>query len=83
MFFFHVDGGPPDELGSVHSSTMRAKCEAARYAGQLLCDTADTCWETASFNMTVTDEKGLALFMLSISGFDAPAIRNFPEHRSP
>jgi hypothetical protein len=82
-FYFNVEGGEPDEFGSFHPCVTHAKCEAVRFAGRLLCDCADTYWDTAALNMTVTDEKGLALFMLSISGFDAPAIRNFPDHRSP
>lgn len=74
-FFFHVEGGP-DDLGLELPSVAHAKCEAARYAGHLLCDAADTFWETSELTMRVANEAGLVLFTVTISGTDAPAIRN-------
>lgn len=74
-YFFQVEGSPPDDQGTMLASVIDAKCEAARYAGRLLCKEADSFWVDASFTMTVMDEKGLTLFLLSITGIDAPAIQ--------
>lgn len=74
-FFFHVEGGP-DDLGLELPSVAHAKCEAARYAGHLLCDAAECFWDNAEFDMRVANEEGLVLFTITISGTDAPAIRN-------
>jgi hypothetical protein len=76
-FFFHVEGSP-DNLGLELPSIAQAKCEAARYAGHLLCDAADSFWATAEFNMQVANETGLVLFTITISGTDAPVIRHEP-----
>ena len=76
-FYFHVEGSP-DNLGLELPSIAQAKCEAARYAGHLLCDAADSFWETAELTMRVANESGLVLFTVTISGTDAPAIRHEP-----
>ena len=83
-FYFHVEGWAPDQAGTELESIIEAKCEAARYAGRLLCEEASQFWENASFTMTVTDTTGLTLFMLTISGIDAPAIQvvELPPHPS-
>lgn len=73
-FFFHV-AGRPDETGTELPSIAAAKCEAVRYAGKLICDEADTFWDSAEFGLIVTDETGLVLFTLTLSGLEAPAIR--------
>jgi hypothetical protein len=51
-----------------------AKCAAVRYAGEILCDAADTFWNAAQWKLTVTDEAGLTLFTLELVGTDAPAL---------
>jgi uncharacterized protein DUF6894 len=76
-FFFRVEG-VPDATDVDLPSVAQAKCEAARYAAKLLADAADTFWETGELSVVVTDEAGLTLFALSISGTDAPAIRITP-----
>lgn len=76
-FFFHTnnpDSGH-DATGIEFDSVASAKCEAVRYAGRLLCDTADQFWNSADFEMTVTDEKGLILFTMRLVGTEAPALR--------
>jgi hypothetical protein len=77
MFVFQLDGSEEATRTELPSVTA-AKCEAARYAAQLLCDVADTFWVDAEMTVTVSDEKGLILFTLTISGTDAPAIRISP-----
>ena len=76
-FYFQVEG-PQDDLGMDLPSIAAAKCHAARYAGALLCDAADSFWASAELTMKVTDETGLTLFTLTVTGTDAPAIRNEP-----
>ena len=73
-FYFHVEGRP-DEEGTELPSVPAAKCEAVRYAGRLICDEAERFWDSAEFGLIVTDEKGLILFSLTLSGTEAPAIR--------
>jgi len=77
-FFFQVDG-LPDDLRMDLPDTATAKCEAVRYAGRLICEEADRFWDKADFTMTVTDEAGLVLFSLILSGVDAPVIRVGPQ----
>ena len=55
-----------------------AKCEAVRYAGRLICEQANSFWDKGDFTMSVTDETGLILFSLVLSGVDAPIIRVDP-----
>jgi hypothetical protein len=73
-FYFQVDG-PPDNLGMDLPNVAAAKCAAVRYAGQLICEEADSFWDKADFTMTVTDEADLTLFSLVLTGIDAPAIQ--------
>jgi carbohydrate-selective porin OprB len=76
-YFFYTNN--PDAPGSPEGwdfkSVAIAKCEAVRFAGQLLCDSAESFWDGADFEMTVTDEKGLILFTMRLVGTEAPAIR--------
>ena len=76
-YFFHTNS-PEDRgeaAGMEFESLHAAKCEAVRYAGQLLCDAAAHFWDNADFEMTVADEKGLILFTMRVVGTEAPAIR--------
>ena len=57
-------------------TVAEAKCEAARYAGSLLCDRAGDYWDGRDFSIRVSDESGLTLFTLQIVGIDAPAIQH-------
>lgn len=71
-YFFHVEGHP-DDLGMELPTIARAKCEAVRYAGQLICDQAEDFWDAREFTLTVSDESGLTLFSLVLVGTEAPA----------
>jgi hypothetical protein len=77
-FVFQIDGDP-EKLRIDLPSIAAAKSQAARYAGGLLCDAAETFWEGTGINLTVSDDSGMTLFALSISGTDAPVIRVFPK----
>jgi len=53
-----------------------AKCEAVKYAGQLICDKSFQLRDKYHWEMRVADEYGLILFTLLFSVYDAPAIAN-------
>ena len=81
-FYFQVEGSTPDAGGVEIPTVTEAKCEAARFAGRMLCDEAEQFWEKgSSTTVTVSDEKGLTLFMVAISGIEAPAIRTAPSKK--
>jgi hypothetical protein len=73
-FFFHVEDGP-DDLGVELPSLAAAKCQAVRYAAEVLSDSAQTFWDKPSLKMWVADEQGLVLFSIDVVGNDAPIIR--------
>jgi len=72
-FYFSVCG-ERDDHGYELPSLAAAKCEAVRYAGKLICDSADRFWDSADLTMEVSDETELVLFRLSFCGVDAPVI---------
>lgn len=80
-FYFHVDGRP-DDLGVDLSDVAAAKCEAVRYAGNVICEGADRFCDSGDFSMSVTNESGLILFTLSLAGTDAPVIQSYPTIRA-
>jgi hypothetical protein len=75
-FYFNISDQPPDTDGREFETVSQAKCEAVKYAGELMCDAASTFWNSGDFIMTVTDDKGLALFSLHLIGTDSPALRS-------
>ncbi len=72
-FFFHLDHAQDGE-GRELETIADAKCEAVRYACNFVCAAADRFWDTGEFNLRATDDKGLVLFTLVLSGTEAPAI---------
>ena len=68
-FLFHV-GGAKDHEGVKLPSLAAAKTAAARYAGELLCETADHFWDTGEVTMIVADQEGLGLFSLGLARND-------------
>lgn len=71
-YTFDVEGGPSATVEL--PSLADAKCEAVRYAGRLMCDSADSFWDARDFQMIVSNDEGLALFSLHMIGTDAPSI---------
>ena len=72
IFYFHTADGMSVEAEC--ANVQAAKCEAARYAGRIICDEAEKFWETSDFFLAVSDEHGLMLFTLEAFGHDAPAL---------
>ena len=77
LFYFAVDcaEGANEPVSTNLPSLAEAKCEAVRFAGELICDRATEFWDTRDLAITVTDETGLTLFSLHFSAVEAPAIR--------
>ena len=69
-FYFHTADGisAEQELPTVAA----AKCEAARYAGAVICDEAEKFWLSNEFFLAVSDEHGRMVFTLEAFGHDAP-----------
>jgi hypothetical protein len=67
VFHFHVEDGvsEPDEDGADLPDVASARREAARLAGQLLCDEPELVWRSeGEWRLVVTDEGGRTLFTL-------------------
>jgi hypothetical protein len=58
------------------SNTDEARVEAARRIGLLLHHHAGQLWTDEEWQMDVTDDKGLILFVINISAMKSPAISN-------
>jgi hypothetical protein len=63
-FYFHTNHpaelSMQDDQGVEFSSVHAAKCAAVKYAGQLLADVGEHFWDTADFELMVTDETALS-----------------------
>jgi hypothetical protein len=73
-FIFTVQGRSNSEEVEL-PTVAAAKCEALHYASKIVCEEPTQFWNSGEFQMTVSDEKRLILFALTISGFESPAIR--------
>jgi hypothetical protein len=78
-FFFHTNNraerSVQDDVGMDFPSVHEAKCAAVKYAAQLLSDSTEHFWDSADFELTITDQKGLILFSMRVVGIEAPAVR--------
>jgi hypothetical protein len=78
-FYFHTnhpsESVAQDDEGFEFPTVHEAKCEAVKFAGQLLADAAEHFWDEGDFELTVTDDTGLVLFAMRVVGIEAPAIR--------
>jgi hypothetical protein len=72
-YFFHTEHQPEPEC-RVLESLAEAKCEAVKLAGRTICDGADVFWDAMDWRMTVANEAGLTLFMLTFFGTEAAAL---------
>lgn len=85
-FFFHTNHPAEltvqDDEGLNFANIHEARTAAVKYAGQLLSDIAEKFWDTADFDLTVTDARGLILFSMRVVGVEAPAVRNWDRSAS-
>ena len=69
-YFFSVREGRdiPDEEGLVLEGPEEARAQAVTAAGEALRDLDGRFWQTAEWQMRVTDEEGVTLCTLRFSG---------------
>jgi hypothetical protein len=82
-YFFNVTDGHnmSDEDGHDLPDLKTARCEAVKYAGALICDSASDFWTAGEWEMRVSDDRGLTLFTLVFAGYDAAAVQGFSAPR--
>jgi hypothetical protein len=77
LYFFDVDDGSehsPDIEGVDLPNLRAAQVEATALAGEMLRDRQHEFWDVRSWTMTVTDEQGATLLVISVDGVAAPAV---------
>lgn len=77
-FHFNTSNGRThrDIEGEELSSLSSARVEAVKLLAELLREQAEDFWATSNFDLTVTDDRGLTLFALTVNGVIAPAGRS-------
>lgn len=76
-YFFHAEDGVrcTDEDGLELPGPDAAKAAALKMLGEMLKGKAAEFWTSGSFRLTVTNDVGLILYHLDLSGVEAPAAR--------
>lgn len=69
QFFFRMADAPIAE--SHLPDVEQAKCEAARFVGQIIHDEAKTFWTRGDLFLAVSDAKGSVLFTMEVIGHDS------------
>lgn len=74
-YHFNVvnDAPLPDREGIDLPDLRTAQIEAVQFSAQSLSELAETFWDTEEWKLNVTDDDGLILFHLHITGMQAPA----------
>lgn len=82
-FHFHTQDGRVchDEDGTELPSIHAARLEAIRISADMLRMQEESFWETETWQMTVTDETGLVLFVIDVTAHMSPALRNVIRRR--
>jgi hypothetical protein len=62
-----------DKLSVEKDSRKAIRVELARFVGELLKDHADQIWVDESWQIDVTDDAGLILYVMSIDAAKTPA----------
>lgn len=75
-YFFHIDDGQPfrDADGTVLPDVEAARVEATRVLAHHLKDHPRQLWHDGVLTVTVQDQAGLTLFMVTVSGHEAAAM---------
>jgi hypothetical protein len=75
LFFFHIDDGGPDEeqLSLTLPDLLAARNEATRFAGEMLRDQPAALWRAKAWTVTVSDETGATLFVVTLEARDRSA----------
>ena len=74
-YFFHMNHGVGfDPEGTELPDVAAAQTTAMKLVGQCLIDHAETFWDDPECTLTVTDEKKLTLFTVTVLGTRSPSI---------
>ncbi len=75
-FHFNILGDTPDPdlEGTEFPDIETAKCEARRYAGTRLSDSAFIADPDDEWRIEITDPTGLVLFRIDVTTMNAPVI---------
>jgi hypothetical protein len=73
-FYFHTEDGRTcrDDIGTELPDLRSARNEAVVVLAQLIRADPDEFWRDGAFRLTVTDQVGLVLFALDLSGVRSP-----------
>ena len=76
-FHFNLTDGvaDPDVEGFELPDLATARLSAVRFMGQWLIDNSADFWSDGERLLTVTDDRGLSLFTLRVSGHPAPVLQ--------
>ena len=72
LFFFHIDDGGPAEQGLSLAlpDLLTARNEATRFAGEILRDQPAALRQARARTVTVSDETGASLFIVTLEARD-------------
>ena len=75
-FFFHTEDGRclRDEDGTDLTDVHAARNEALIILAEMLKDDPEEFWKDRSFKVTVTDDRGLMLYILDVSAVASAAV---------
>ncbi len=80
MAFYNFEVRTPSHVmsteGAELADTSAARVEAARRIGELLTNHAGQLWEDQDWQMDVTDDNGLILYVVHVTAMKTPATQN-------
>lgn len=78
-YFFHsqTDTRSTDTDGEEFATPAEARKEAIRMAGEMLKTAPEPFWSSRPWEITITDQAGLIMWVLSVHGISSPASRAF------
>jgi hypothetical protein len=76
VYYFHMENPERvhDTAGAELADLESAKCHAVTLIGRALCEHPKGFWDAETYQVTVTDEGGLTLFMVCMMSVIAPAL---------
>ena len=76
-YFFHLTHSEDvrDEAGIELAGLHSAKCHAVKMIADDLCKTPEKFWVNEAYNVSVTNDRGLALFSVEMLSVAAPVLR--------
>ncbi|THD62581.1 hypothetical protein [Phenylobacterium sp.] len=79
-YYFHTEDGRhyPDEEGTELPDHEAARTQAVLVLGEMVKEDPAGFWSTESFRLTVTDNRGLILYILDLVATASPATGHHP-----